>query len=150
MSSPSLDPIFHLPMPPVNAVFNTAAGNIFTAIYAGGVLVILLWAIFHNRDTLRALAMLLGGAAVSLFEPLFDLLTAVWHPPVGQTPFFTSFGREIPLWVSVAYAAYYGGVGYLTLGALLRGASMRAIWLWALVPIVFDEIIEEAMLHFDL
>jgi hypothetical protein len=150
MSDVQLDPVFHLPMPPVHAVFNTPVANDFTIIYGIGAVAILLWAVLHDRNAVIALAMFLGGGAVSLFEPLFDLLTAVWHPPVGQSPFFTSFGREIPVWVSVAYVAYYGCVGYLTLNALLRGATTRAIWLWCLVPIVFDEIIEEAMLHFNL
>jgi len=149
-AGPALDPVFHLPMPPIHAVFNTTAGNDFTVIYGIGAIVILLWAVFRERNATVALAMFIGGGAVSLLEPLFDLLTAVWHPPVGQSPFFTTFGREIPVWVSVAYVAYYGCVGYLTLGAFLRGVTMRTIWLWCLVPILFDELIEEVMLHFNL
>lgn len=150
LSPPPLDPVFHLPMPPSLAVFNTTANNYFCVIYGIGVVAVLLWALLRDRNPVIVLALFLGAAGVSVFEPLFDLITAVWHPPVGQSPLFISFGRSIPVWLTIAYVAYYGGLGYLLLGAFQRGITRRAIWLWCLIPIAVDELVEEAMLHFNL
>jgi len=147
---PGFDPIFHLPLPPVTSVFDLSVGNTVTAIYGTGIALFLIWALLRSNNRAMAFAMIVGGAAVTFLEPVFDVLTAVWHPQIHQNVAFTLLGREVPIWAFFGYMAYYGCTGYLMLGSFLRGATTRVIWLWCLVPIFFDFLIEESMLHWNL
>jgi hypothetical protein len=139
-----------LPQPPIDAIFNLSIANTFTSIYAVGVALFVVLMIWRSRNASMVLAMILGGALTTLNEPVFDILTVVWHPIVNQNVAFTWLGRDIPVWAILGYTAYYGCMGYLTTQALIKGVTMHSIWAWCLVPIGFDFLIEETMLHWDL
>ena len=40
--------------------------------------------------------------------------------------------------------------GSLMLIAFMKGVTRRGVWLWCLAPLIFDFLIEEIMLHYDL
>jgi hypothetical protein len=143
----SVDTVFQLPLPPVNAVFNLAVANFITVAVGVGLLLFLAWAVLRPGKRLISIAMLIGGAAVTFNEPGFDILNAVWHPIIGQNTAFTLLGRSVPLWAFPGYIAVYGCSALLMLEAFMRGISTRAIWLWCLVPILLDALLEIPLLQ---
>jgi len=147
---PTIDPVFRLPLPPVDAVFNLGVANFITYATSGGLLVFLVWAVLRPGKRLISLAVLTGGAVVTFNEPGFDILNAVWHPIVGQNVAFTLLGRSVPYWAFPGYIAVYGCSALLMLEAFTRGISKRGIWLWCLVPIMLDALLEIPLLQFHL
>ena len=139
-----------LPLPPLDAVFNLHAANIVSV--ACIVTVIGVTSVLMRKPGHRALvmAMMLGAAATTFMEPIFDIVTSVWHPTIGQNIAFTLLGREVPFWAFPGYMNVYGCAGSLMLIAFTKGVTRRAVWLWCLAPLLFDFVIEETMLHFNL
>jgi len=146
----TIDPVFHLPLPPVDAVFNLPVANFITYVTGAGLLTFLAWAVLRPGKRLISLAVLTGGAAVTFNEPGFDILNAVWHPIIGQNVAYTLLGRSVPYWAFPGYIAVYGCSALLMLEAFMRGITKRGIWLWCLVPIVLDAALEIPLLQFHL
>jgi hypothetical protein len=69
----------------------------------------------------------IGALICSLNEPIVDVLGHCWFPKDG-TILFTYLDRPIPVWVTLAYGCYFGGLITLTLLILERGASRRSMW----------------------
>ncbi len=63
-----LDPIFHLPVPPIHAVFNLTFANRITFVIGILLLVFITWAVLRPNRRMIALAMILGGAGVTFNE----------------------------------------------------------------------------------
>ena len=144
------DPIFHLPVPPVNTVFNLAFANRITLVIGIFLLVFLAWRLSQPGRRMMTLAMILGGAGVTFNEPVFDALTGVWHPVIGQNVAYTLFGRSVPYWAFFGYMAVYGCSALLMLQAFMAGVTKRSVWLWCLIPIVIDMVIEMSLLQYKL
>lgn len=92
------------------------------------------------------LLMVLGGALANLAEPFVDLLGACWHPIIGQNTLFEYMGRPMPLWLLFPYIAYFGAQAMTAHYVFSRGASTRTMWLWFLIPVTADIILEECLL----
>lgn len=148
----SFDPDTRLPVLPLDAVFNQTAANIATGLFSVLAAAVFLYGIKHWRDTKSpiVLLMMIGGLTTTLAEPFVDVVGCAWHPIHGQNTAFELMGRPIPLWVIPAYLVYFGIIGSFSTMSFARGASMRAVWLWFSVPLVFDVAWEEVMMHYDL
>jgi len=146
----TIDPVLKLPLPPAAAVFNLPVANFITMVVGVGLVVFLAWALLRPGKRVISLAVLIGGAAVTFNEPGFDILNAVWHPVVGQNVAFTLLGRSIPVWAFPGYIGVYGCSALLMLEAFMRGITKRGIWLWCLVPVVLDVLLEIPLLQFHL
>jgi len=138
-----------LPMPPLNAIapagFSLGCA-IFYSLLAFGVF---LYSLNRWRTSGRPvmIILLVSGGLTVLVEPYLDLIGACWHPRFGQTVVFQFLGRPIPCWMISAYFAYFGGMGSLNCLVFSRGVTSKTIRLWFLIPMLFDVIIEEVMLH---
>lgn len=71
----------------------------------------------------------LGGAICMFNESALDVLGHCYFPMQGDWAAYTTLGRAIPVWVSFAYVAYFGGLTMLTVFLLRRGASKKQIWI---------------------
>jgi hypothetical protein len=142
--------VFNLPNPPVNAVFNLAVANNVTYLIAAGLAVFLVAALLRSSNKIMVIAMILGSAVVTFNEPVFDIMDAVWHPIIGQNTAFTLLGRSVPLWAFPGYVGVYGCSALLMLQAFNSGITKRAVWLWCLVPIAADAVMEMVILHWNL
>jgi hypothetical protein len=139
-----------LPMPPVETVFNAPFANVTTALFAVIGLGLLVRGLLRPGERTIICAMFVAGAVTCLIEPFLDIASGAWHPQIGQRVAFSLVGRDIPWWVLISYTVYYGGLGSLNLLAFLKGVSRRAVFLWFLVPILFDIGEEQFMLHWKL
>ena len=140
-----------LTQPPLATVFNNQVGDISAIYWALNAVAFLIYGLYGKERRWIIPAMLLGGAATSVVEPLLDVLSGCLHPIVNQHhTVFTLMGRHIPLWVVETYGLYYGGFGSLNLLAMIKGISRRAVWIWFLAPFIGDIIIEVVQLHFNL
>ena len=84
-----------LPLPPLDAVFNLHAANIVSV--ACIITVIGVTSVLMRKPGHRALvmAMMLSAAATTFMEPIFDIVTSVWHPTIGQNIAFTLLGSTV-------------------------------------------------------
>ena len=139
-----------LPMPPVDAVFNLQAANVVSVGCIVSVICVMIFLMRRPGNRVVVLAMMIGAAATTFMEPLFDIITAVWHPIIGQNVAFTLLGRDVPQWAFTGYMNVYGCAGSMMLIAFMNGVTRRTVWLWCLAPLFFDFLIEEVMLHYDL
>lgn len=146
------DQTFRLPIPPVDAVAPGTFSTACTIFYGLCALAGLVYALKHWRDTGRPilLLILIGGGLTVFVEPFVDLMGAAWHPRNGHAVVFEFFGRPIPWWMVAAYFAYFGVLGSMNYLAFAKGATMRNIRLWFLIPMLIDVVIEEVMLAQDL
>jgi hypothetical protein len=90
--------------------------------------------------------LLIGGAITNLAEPFVDLVGACWHPIIGQNTLFDIMGRPMPVWLLCAYAAYFGVLPMCIYQAFNKGVSTRSMWLWFVIPMIADIILEETLL----
>lgn len=148
----SFDPETRLPVLPLDAVFNNTAADIATSLFSVLAAAVFLYGIKHWRDTKSpiVLMMMIGGLTTTLAEPFVDVVGGAWYPIHGQNTAFELMGRPIPLWVIPAYLVYFGIIGSFSYMSFAKGASMRTVWLWFSVPLVFDVAWEEVMMHYDL
>jgi hypothetical protein len=111
----------------------------------------LLALIFALRDWHKSkfpvlVLLIIGGAVTCLAEPFVDLLGACWHPIVGQNTLFELMDRPMPIWLMFAYIAYFGVLMMYLYRAFSSGATIRAMWLWFLVPVIADIVLEEFLM----
>ncbi|MET0661438.1 MAG: hypothetical protein ABW110_25145 [Steroidobacteraceae bacterium] len=104
---------------------------------------------WKRSGTVILFLIVLGGAFANLAEPFVDLLGACWHPIIGQNTLFEYMGRPMPLWLLFPYIAYFGAQAMTAYYVFSRGASTRTMWLWFLVPVAADIILEECLLSFS-
>jgi len=55
-------------------------------------------------------------------------------------------GRPIPVWLLPTYTAYFGVQPMIAYMVFSRGTTARVIWLWFLIPMTADLILEESLL----
>jgi hypothetical protein len=146
------DEQLNLPLPPMDAVFDMGAANLAGLVAGGLAALVLLFGLKYWRDTRNpiVLVMMVGGLATTLVEPFLDVIGAAWHPIHGQNTAFTLMGRAIPWWVVASYLCYFGGIGSLNYLAFAKGVTMRGVWLWFAIPMLFDILQEQLMMTTDL
>lgn len=67
----------------------------------------------HRRPLL--LSLVVGAGLCGFTEPLWDTLSNIWFPEIGQWTGFTAFDRDIPVWIFGAFALYWGILPYVFL-----------------------------------
>jgi hypothetical protein len=149
-----IDPTFRVFAPPVDIALTSVDAIIANWIIVIQSAIILGAIVFAGRYWVKSkspmLALILvGGAVANLAEPFVDLVGACWHPIINQHTLFENMDRPLPVWLFFSYITYFGCLTMWTFNAFNRGASRRAIWLWFLVPVAFDILMEEAMLGFS-
>ena len=146
-----IDPTFRIAAPPVDMALTALDQMIVGRITVVNAVVILAAIIFALREWSRSqspipLLLILGGAFTSFMEPFVDLGGGCWHPIIGQHELFENMARPIPVWLGCTYVAYFGVLPMVMYYFFAKGITTRAMWLWFLVPVVVDIILEETLL----
>lgn len=150
-----LDEFVNVPvLPPGIDEVNTTAQTVFTI---GQIvpMAIFCWLAHRYRQEHRCWipwAMLAGGFAMSLVEPLVDHNGLCWFPQEGQVTAFRDYGVELPLWLVIAYVWFFGGRAMYIWHALERGKGADPSWWlksWATV-FAIDIVLETVGLQLDL
>jgi hypothetical protein len=142
------DPVFGLPIPPVDAVAPTFVTHAASTIFGVFALIALVFALVQWRRTGSPiyLLILLGGGLTTVAEPLIDVMGACWHPKFGQPIVFEFMGRYMPVWIVMVYFAFFGAQGTLCYHQMQKGITMRQVRYLAILPMVADMLIEEIAL----
>lgn len=146
-----IDPTFRITPPPVDMGLTDLDRVISGRIVAIDYVLILAAVIFALREWRRSkspvlLLLIVGGALTYLLEPFVDLGGACWHPIIGQSALFENMARPMPVWLLYSYIGYFGLLPMLMYNAFSKGVDARAMWLWFLVPVAADVVLEEGLL----
>jgi hypothetical protein len=115
--------------PPVHLSAPSAGSWFFTVLCTAIFVAALAWALRRaSRGDWLALAALAGGVVANLIEAELDNLGLLWFARDNHLILFHSFGRYMPLYVTLGYGFYFGAMTYFTLDALRRGRSARYLW----------------------
>ena len=102
---------------------------------------------WRKNKSVVPLLLIIGGAAANLSEPFVDIVAGCWHPAAGQHTLFELMGRPMPVWLFPTYIASFGVQAMVMYVAFRRGISARAMWLWYLVPVMSDIVLEVCLLN---
>ncbi|MBT8338862.1 MAG: hypothetical protein HKP58_18235 [Desulfatitalea sp.] len=149
---------YFYPKPPLDGEQNALDNRV------GGVLTVFVWILlvpaiyFAAKDWRKtgkpiALFLLIGGAISHLAEPFDDLTMGVFFPIIHDGQFFwqkivfSLATRYQPFWLIFCYTMYFGILMMCLYFALRKGASTKTMWLWFLIPVVVDTILEVVLLN---
>ena len=146
-----IDAIYRIVPPPVDVALSAVDMAISNRIIMIDCTLAAIAIIFALREwgktkSLIPLLLIIGGAVTNLAEPFVDLNGACWHPIIGQSAIFENMDRPMPFWLLTTYTCYFGVLPWLIYRAFSKGATRRTMWLWFLVPVVVDIILEESLL----
>jgi hypothetical protein len=146
-----IDPTYRIVPPPVDVALTAVDLAIRDRILIIDCVIILAALLFALREWNRSkspmlLLLVVGGAFTALAEPFVDLCGACWHPIIGQDGLYENMDRPIPTWLLTSYLAYFGVLPMFIYNAFRKGAGTRTMWLWFLIPVVADIILEESLL----
>jgi hypothetical protein len=115
--------------PPVHLSAPSAGSWFFTVLCAVTFVAALGWSVQRaRRGEWLALAVLGGGLAANLIEAELDNLGLLWFARNNHLIAFHSFGRYMPLYVTLGYGFYFGSITYFTVDALRSGRGSRYLW----------------------
>lgn len=136
---------------PVDMTTPDNAQVITTSILGAVVGLMLLGALYLWKRTGNpaGVLVLIGGLICSANEPAVDVLGLCYFPEDGWTA-FEAFDREMPVWLVLAYVGFFGGLTYLTVLAIQRGATRRQMWVSIAGLWVINLILELPILASDL
>jgi hypothetical protein len=125
--------------PPVNLSAPSAGSWFFTILCIAIFSAALVWALARaSRGDWLGLAALAGGLVANLIEAELDNLGLLWFARNNHLIVFHSFGRYMPLYVTLGYGFYFGAITYFTLDALRRGKGSGYLWAIYAFGWVFD------------
>lgn len=103
---------------------------IATVLTAGLGLLVLVWLVllWRRERIVWPFVVAVSGTLACLMEPLFDHLYGLAFRTVGQWHLYTAFGSHQPIWVPVAYLAFYGGATVFVARTLAGRPEMRTVW----------------------
>lgn len=136
---------------PTNMVTPHTPHVVILSVLSAVVVAMLAYAFREYKVTgrLTMLLLLVGGLVCSLNEPLADIAGDCWFPTDGFMA-QTLFGRQIPVWVVLAYVVFFGGLEYLLMRELSKGRSRQQIWIGIGVFWVLNLLLELPLLGGDL
>ena len=115
--------------PPRDMVVPETMQTVMT-VAVGSVLALLLIGVtvlcVRQRTPLYLLIMA-GGAICMFNETALDVLGHCYFPEIGDWQAYSTLGRAIPVWVALAYVAYFGGLTAIEVYCLRRGVSRKQI-----------------------
>ena len=105
----------------------------------GFVAVVLIFALNHWRRNGSTIGIwfLLGGALVTLNEPIVDILGKCWFPAIGSWVFIKAWGVSVPIHMVPVYMWYVGGQAFLSYRLYEKGITQRRVFgLYALFGVM--------------
>jgi len=115
--------------------------TIWLAIPLAAVLIIAVRHLVTGRGPLL-LYCVIGGAIASALEAVVNVLGTMIYAEDGIWTAYSTFDRQIPILIPMAYAWFMGGQAYLSYRIFRRGISRRGVFLlWAAFCVV-DAVIE--------
>jgi hypothetical protein len=149
-----IDPQFRIAPPPVELALTPLDNQV--GLWLMGICTVFAliaarfaWGVYRKTGSPILLLIILGGAVTNLAEPFVDLVGACWHPEIGQITLFEHMERKMPLWLFFPYVAYFGAQAMALYHVLSTGASKRTMWLWFVIPVIADIVLEESLLSFS-
>jgi hypothetical protein len=124
--SPNLT--YTLPLP--NLVMPQGPQEVILAVFGGGAVLLVLYAIYQaysRRSWLPVLFLVAGGFSV-LLEPMADVLGNVIHSPVGQINAFQAEGHPVPWHIVLGYVWYYGLLNIILFDRFIARSMTPALW----------------------
>lgn len=144
--SPALSRLGEQEPLPTDLTANTLVANgclIVMALTFGIGLCWFTWRAVRGRDPLPLLLLAGGVVGAFGFEALLDEVALCWHAINASPDAITAFGREIPLWVPLGYAWYFGAASYfLYLHMERNGVDVRQLFRVFLGMAVLDTLME--------
>jgi hypothetical protein len=149
-----IDPQFRIAPPPVELALTPLDNTVGFCLMGICTLIVLVavrfaWREYRRNGSPILLLIILGGAVTNLAEPFVDLVGACWHPEIGQITLFEHMERKMPLWLFFPYVAYFGAQAMTLYYVLSTGATKRTMWLWLVIPVIADIVLEESLLSFS-
>ena len=146
-----IDTTYRIVPPPVDTALTAVDMMISNRIVTINCVIIVVAAIYALRLCAQSkspipILLIIGGAITNLAEPFVDLNGACWHPIIGQSAIFENMDRPMPLWLLTSYIAYFGVLPMFIYQAFSKGATTRTMWLWFLIPVIADVVLEESLL----
>ena len=87
-----------------------------------------LWCAYKHKS-LIPIWVYLGGGIAYIAEPLVNVLGLVWYPKIGIDAVFESLGRPVPVFGFLAYAWFQGALAVFVYDRLVRGTTVRGMWI---------------------
>ncbi|MBB5957161.1 hypothetical protein FHS29_003754 [Saccharothrix tamanrassetensis] len=140
------------PEPPVDMVASTNAQLavvVVLGVVLAGALAYALWRIVTVRRPLM-LCMVVGAGLCGFTEPVWDTLSNIWFPQIGQWTGFSAFGRAIPVWIFGAYALYWGVLPYVFLRLVGTAPPRRKLAMGLALLVLANAAMEIPLLIADL
>jgi hypothetical protein len=129
--------------PPIDLSAPSAGSWCFSILCIAIFALALIWALARAwRGDWLGIAALAGGLVANLIEAELDNLGLLWFAHNNHLILFHSFGRYMPLYVTLGYGFYFGAITYFTLDALRRGKGSRYLWAIYAFGLVFDGALE--------
>jgi hypothetical protein len=115
--------------PPINLSAPSTGSWFFTILCVAIFSAALVWALARaSRGDWLGLVALAGGLVANLIEAELDNLGLLWFARDNHLILFHSFGRYMPLYVTLGYGFYFGAITYFTVDALRRGRGSPYLW----------------------
>lgn len=153
-----IDPVFGLPVPPVNydgggaGAFDPTVNSIATGIYVAIFLCALAWGIWESLKAKSTLpvCLSLSGIPCVLAELNLDVMGAVVYANSPDSVVFTLMGRHMGWFVISAWAAYGGLFAVASYKVFSQPRlTNKFIWLGLLVVCAGQTVFEETLGHFN-
>jgi hypothetical protein len=115
---------------PVEMVMPEAAQLWMNILNWGLVIVVLIFALSYWRKHGSSIGIwfLLGGALVTLNEPIVDVLGKCWFPTIGSWVFIKAWGVSVPVHMVPVYMWYVGGQAFLCYHLYGKGITQRGVF----------------------
>lgn len=153
-----IDPVFGLPVPPVNfdgggvGAFDPTATLVATSLFGLVFAAALLWGLwlsFRTRSTLPV-CLALSGIPCVLAELNLDVMGAVVYANSADSIVFTLMGRHMGWFIIAAWSAYGGLFALASYQVFSRPQlSNKTIWLGLLMVCAGQTFFEEMLGHFN-
>ena len=117
-------------LPPPNLVMPQGPQEIIIAVFGGGAVLLVLYALYQaytRKSWLPVLFLIAGGFSVML-EPMADAWGNVIHPPVGQVSAFQAEGHPVPWHIVGGYVWYYGLLNIILFDRFIARTMTPALW----------------------
>lgn len=117
-------------LPPPNLVMPQGAQEIIIAVFGGGAVFLVAYALYQawsRKSWMPVLFLIAGGFSVML-EPMADVLGNVIHSPVGQFNAFQAEGHPVPWHIVVGYVWYYGSLNIILFDRFIARTMTPALW----------------------
>lgn len=105
----------------MQTVMTVAVGSVLAVMLIG------LSVVCIRRRTPLYLLIMVGGAICMFNETALDVLGHCYFPETGDWQAYSTLGRAVPVWVALAYVAYFGGLTAIEVLCLRRGVSRKQI-----------------------